>query len=234
MPQPTGKFIDRDENGKSDTGAGAGFSAADPAATGSTSSAGGDFIRGNPEPEGPDTVKLNPAGPTVGPRRNRDGRIDGRTRAARGGGDTAPTPTAKGPLNLEKLSVKELLLDIHAMAAAFLKIEEFDLSEEEGKRYSERIEELLRLYPNNVVNPKAVAWCALLATAGGIYSTRYAAYKLRMENEKSNPAPPPVQRTATPQTQPIQGAQPLNGKAASHPEASFLTPSQFWPEGAEV
>lgn len=125
-------------------------------------------------------------------------------------------------------------MDIHAMGAALLKIEELELDEEEGSRFSKRIEDLLKLYPHKVVNQKAMAWAALVATAGGIYGPRIGAYKLRKENEKATK--PTIHAVNQTKQQPQAPPEPQRNMAANgaHPEANFPTPSQFWPESAEV
>jgi hypothetical protein len=161
-------------------------------------------------------------------RRTKTGRIDRRTRAGRSGGGITDTTggigesetPASSSVNLEKVNLTDLLLSLHAMGAAFLSTPELELDRDEAKKLSDGIQKVGKYYAM-AFDPKKVAIAELAIIAGGIYGTRFVAWKNRknQEGQESKPAPGPtlVQRPAAPE----QPAKPLH----------MTSPSELWPEG---
>lgn len=208
MPKPIGSIIDPptgDTSGngiphiKLDTGGS------------STDQSKGDDV-GIPTPEiihgfetsEPDTVRIDAA-------KRRGGRPKGsRNRSTTGIGTDAP----KTPDSLIDLSV--LLLSLHQMGAALLDIEELALDKTEAEAYADAVKELARQYPTNI-NPKVVAWLNFGAVVGGIYGTRFQAYRMRLKKERQNRV------VEIRQPKPKQDATPATATAT-------MSPSDIWYE----
>lgn len=72
------------------------------------------------------------------------------------------------------------------MAAAFLKVEELELSEPEAKQLGEAVARVNALYGNYMIPEKTAAWINLTMAAGSIYGPRMMAHKLRVKKEKAS------------------------------------------------
>lgn len=155
------------------------------------------------------------------PRRNKSGRIDGRTlrwkRTAKTGTEekeVQDTVTVGG----SKLSLTDLLLTIHMMGEEILKVEGLSLDREEAQKLSKAIQEVQKHY-NVVFDPKKIAIANLIAAAGSIYIPRFIAWS--NDARKAKPAIVQPINEAPVQQQPQQ---------RRNPEAAMMTPSQLWPE----
>ena len=213
MSRATGQFIDFDDARKSDT---------EPDSSGSA----GDQIKsgdiGAPEPDHgiesefiePSTIRID-ADPD-GPKRTRDGRIDGRTKQARA---TRQTKSS----DLDGLSIKDLLIGIHAFGASMTGIPELEIDEAEGKKLGDAVTTLSGIY-GHTISPKTAAWVNFAAACGVIYGPRFIAYNERVKAEKaskpSKPGPVVVNRPP-----PTSGPPPKADQ--------FPTPSQMWGEPLE-
>lgn len=178
----------------------------------------------------PSTAKIgsdSPGDSGSGPRTNRHGRVDGRTRAARAARGEAP----KGASAVEaKISLHKLVSSAHNIAATLLDIQELSLDDSESKDLADSIQNVAKFYVTTF-DPKKVAIAELLLVAGGLYTTRYMAYRMRkeMEGPKKNVVPishTPAQ-TATSQSLPKSK---VNGAAPKPPNE--MTPSDIWNEPA--
>lgn len=78
-----------------------------------------------------------------------------------------------------------LLLSIHMMAAAFTKIPELILEEEEANKLGQAMNRVNELYGGMVIPEKWAAWGNLAITAGAIYGPRFVAHNLNAKNEKA-------------------------------------------------
>jgi hypothetical protein len=174
-----------DGNGITDVGPDSG--ATDRAASGSYEP---EIITGY-DTESPRTERIASDGDTGGPRRTRDGRVDGRTIRGKRGKYGTETAT-KTSLGLESFSVDGLLLGIHAMIASATKMPEIAITADQAKLQAESIKTLAAQY-NHVINPKHAAWIQFCIVNGTIYGAMVFAINTRKEIEKRKPvAPSPV------------------------------------------
>jgi hypothetical protein len=150
-------------------------------------------------------------------RRTRRGNIDRRTREGRAGG-TADTTALSS--DLSKINLTDLLLSLHAMGAAFLATPELQLDDKEAAQLSEAVQKVGKYYAV-AFDPKKVAIAELAVIMGGIYGTRFVAWKARMnkesQKEKLAVMAPPKQEPAKPQ-------RPL----------TEMSPSELWPESGAI
>jgi hypothetical protein len=179
---------------------------------------------GAPEPPEPiEAEYIDPTAVPIGnePRRTRDGRIDGRTKSGR-----ARREKVSQTVGVEGLTIKDLLIGIHSMAAGLTGIPECEIDENEAKKLGDSLEELGKIYGKSI-SPKALAWTNFSAALGVVYGPRFVAYQARIKEEKAaKPGPKIVQNVNATQRVPPTNAPPP--KADQHP-----TPSQFWSEPYE-
>lgn len=76
-----------------------------------------------------------------------------------------------------------ILLSLHMMGAAFLKVEELELDEAEAARLGKAVQKVNELYGGFILTEKQQAWANLSMAAAAIYGPRFMAYKLRMKAE---------------------------------------------------
>lgn len=162
------------------------------------------------EPIEPGAVRIDSDG--AGTRRTKTGRIDRRTRAGRTG-----STEEKVSGDLSGLSIKDLLIGIHSMGAAFLGIEELEIDETEAKKMGDALTELGNVY-GKTISPKTMAWTNLAAACGMVYGPRIVAYRERLKHEPKKVGP---QKVPSGQT----GAR----TAASSPGPIMPTPSDMMP-----
>lgn len=106
----------------------------------------------------------------------------GKRRGRPPGSHYGPRKT-KAQTNLSGL--EGILLSMHAMAAGFLEVQELALDPAEAKLLADAAVQVAAYY-GSVVNPKVLAWVNLAMVCGGIYGTRFAAYRMRMKSEGAN------------------------------------------------
>lgn len=161
----------------------------------------------------PDTARITGSSGT-GKRR---GRPPGSRNATR-------TTEEKAPDSL--IDLTNILLGLHASAAALLHIEELELDKVEAQAYGDSIKDVLKFYPHKI-DPKMLAWLQLLTVAGGIYGTRIMAYRLRMAREKKERLTviQGGKSTSTSQANPT-----ASETMAEKQHPATVTPSQVWPE----
>jgi hypothetical protein len=237
MPRTAKATPEPGTNGKPDVGNA-------PNADGGTANANGSGANGTPDSTRnatgdlgstiePTTIRIDT---TDGIRLTKAGKIDGRTRAggARGripGGITAAAAQKESAENLaQRFSLEELLISVHAMGAAILSVPEWEINQEEGKKYSDAVKEVLK-YSKLSFDPKKVAYVNLAVVAGTIYGTRIVAIagRRRIERAERNAAKPVAIDSRSTQEPAKQKA---NGAAAKLP--TYPTPSDLFPESAEV
>jgi hypothetical protein len=157
-----------------------------------------------------------------GVKRTKSGRIDRRTLRGRGtgAGTGEPEETPSSSVNLDKVNLTDLLLSLHAMGAAFLSTPELELDRDEAKKLSDGIQKVGKYYAM-AFDPKRVAIAELAIIVGGIYGTRFVAWKNR--------------RTSTEETTPKPGPALVQSRSAAPAQPSkpmhMTSPSELWPEG---
>ena len=218
MPESIGSFINDSNSGK-------------PGADASAESVGGnaggiaepEIINGF-EAESPATERIA-GNPTGEPRRTKSGRIDGRT--LRGKRGTSGAQGNETSVRLESLKISDLLYSIHLMGSEMMKVPELELDKEECTKLADAIADVSKYYVT-AFDPKKVAWCHLAVIAGGIYGTRFFAYRNRIALQKqlggipraANPKPTPVSASA-PTPQKVNGVAREDGKVE-------IDPSSLW------
>jgi hypothetical protein len=171
------------------------------------------------EPIEPGAVRIDSLDSDGGTRRTKSGKIDRRT--LRGKKEVSPA------VGVDGISIKDLLIGIHAFGASITGIEELEIDDTEGKKLGDAVEELGKIY-GKTINPKTAAWVNFAAACGVVYGPRFVAYRERMKKETAEkkslprvgPQPAPIQRTPPAQAPPAKGNE-------------FPTPSQYWSEVAE-
>jgi len=116
------------------------------------------------------------------------------------------------------------------MASLFIGVPELVLDPKEAKELSDAIAAVAKFYPTTF-DPKKVAICNLAVVAGGIYSTRIMAYRLRVKSERSDPAAKVITMEKT------KPAKEVNGFPAPKQATGQMppVPSEIWNEpGAEI
>lgn len=92
----------------------------------------------------------------------------------------AKTKTKTVQTSLE--GIEGILLSLHMMGAAMLKVPELALSDGEAAKLSEAIGRVAALYDFGA-SEKTLAWVNLAVCCGGVYGTRLFAYNLRVKAE---------------------------------------------------
>lgn len=77
-----------------------------------------------------------------------------------------------------------ILMGIHSMAAAFLKVPELELDQVEAKALGDAVNKVQAEYKIPILDPKTMAWINLLMVTGGVYGPRLAAHSIRKKNER--------------------------------------------------
>lgn len=113
-----------------------------------------------------------------------------------GSGRKAGKPSKK-TVSSSLEGIEGILLSLHLMGAAFLKIPELQLADEEAAKLSEAIGRVAALYDFGA-SEKTLAWINLAVCMGGVYGTRIFAYNLRIKSEaekkrKQNLTPFPME-----------------------------------------
>jgi len=149
-------------------------------------------------------------------------RKPGRPRGSTTGATKQPEKTAAVPISF---SFVDIIASIHQMAAAGLEVPELLLAPSEAAKLAEACEQVSKFYSVSV-DPKKAALFNLFIVAGGIYTSRFMAYRLRMRAE----SPGQLRVMPTPGVPGPQGtpAGPVgsNGAAAPVPQR----PSDIWPQ----
>jgi hypothetical protein len=190
----------------------------------------------------PETIRIDSDGngrdTATGGRRTKSGRVDGRTRAGRAASNGAAPEEGATNINSKegKISLEKLLLSLHQMGAALLSVKELELDATEAKDLAAGIAEVGKHYALSF-DPKKVAIGNLIIVMGGIYGTRYMAYKLRMESERSKGPKIVDIKAERPATATNEAAGP--GPAAYKPNgrarpAHEMSPSEIWFESGAV
>lgn len=182
-----------------------------------------DLRAGGEDYERPSASSFDTNSPVGGGAGFSGSRIDGRTRegrAARG----RPTKTQEGKppvIEAPKISLENVLYNLHETAAALLSVKELELDREEAKEFALAIQEVGK-YHAIAFDPKKVAYANLALVACHIYGTRFTAYKLRKELLPDEPKPA---KTEQPRPQLVKD-QPARQSPA------MKAPSELWFEPA--
>jgi len=173
-----------------------------------------EFIAGfeTQDPGEPDTIRIDTAK---------------RKRGRPVGSGKRSDPTSKATSADSIIDLKVLLLSLHQMGAALCDIEELALDQSEADAYADAIRELAKHYPTNV-NPKILAWLNFGAVVGGIYGSRFYAYRERLKKERKTAGRVveiPRQQTGTEG----KAGRPTPNQAPTTEPANGLSPSQVFP-----
>lgn len=214
MPESIGSFINDGNSGK--PGVDAGVESVGGNAGGIAEP---EIINGF-EAESPATERIA-TGDTTGTGRKRRGRPPGSRNAT---GSASRNETS---VRLESLKISDLLYSIHLMGSEMMKVPELELDKEECTKLADAIADVSKYYVT-AFDPKKVAWCHLAVIAGGIYGTRFFAYRNRIALQKqlggiphaANPKPTPVSASA-PTPQKVNGVAREDGKVE-------IDPSSLW------
>lgn len=106
-------------------------------------------------------------------------------RGRKPGSGKRPPPAPKAAASTIT-GIEKLLYSVHAMLAGFTNIPELNIDEKEAALLGASITEVSRHY-NAVIDPKYLAWGALIGSLGTVYGTRYGAYRARTTAEKMSP-----------------------------------------------
>lgn len=101
----------------------------------------------------------------------------GRPRGSRNAATTAKQTKQTGS------DLTALLMSLHMMGSALLKIDELELDETEARKLGEAIARVNALYDVPILSEKQMAWVNLATTGCAVYGPRLMAYKLRMKTE---------------------------------------------------
>lgn len=109
-------------------------------------------------------------------------------------GPNKPKLTTGGTVSEEKIrqglvNLTEVLMTVHTVGAALLKVEELLLDKSEAAKMADAIENVLKYYPIGV-SDKHLAIANLVLTCGGVYGTRVMAYNIRRSQERANKVVP--------------------------------------------
>lgn len=131
---------------------------------------------------------------------------------------------------MDKISLEEILFNIHQMGAELLNIEEVELDELEAAKLANAVKTLGEYY-TVAFDPKKLAIFNLIQVAGFIYGPRVIAFV----KGKTHPKHP---EDAKPAAAPKVPAAPAGGGA---PNPTFdpgkvagASPSQLWPQTGEL
>lgn len=164
------------------------------------------FTISQPAQPGPGT------GPGIGDTKPRRGRPPGSRNR------NTPTETPKVSQDLG-VSIEDLLISVHEMAAAFFHADELSLDKEEALQGAKHLNKISKLYNHNI-NPAVLVWSAFVMWILTVYGTRGVAIYKRITSETTKKGPqlvPP--KPATPNAPPPTPA-----------DLSQLAPSQLWNE----
>lgn len=106
----------------------------------------------------------------------------GRPPKNKGGGTGANQYTKAKQQTAQDLT--GILMGLHTMCSAFLKVEELELDQDEAKALSDAVNKVQAEYKMPILDPKTLAWINLGMVAGGVYGPRVAAYSLRKKKER--------------------------------------------------
>lgn len=119
---------------------------------------------------------------------NDDGTIRKRRKYTRrnGSGNSGGNRSRRSSASETTKTLSALLFSLHSMAAAFLKVEELQITEEESKQLGEAITRVTELYEIPMLDEKTAAWLNLGMVAVGVYGTRATA--MMFSQKKKQPA----------------------------------------------
>lgn len=131
------------------------------------------------------------------------------------GGSGSPARASAGKTKgapPDAVGIESLLFVIHAGLAGATKTPEFALDKDEAKELGQAVANVNAHY-GKVLDPKTVAWVALVMVAGKVYGPRVGAWKLRTDMERADRGTQarraplrPVPSPTPPQPQPSTGA----------------------------
>lgn len=165
--------------------------------------------------ENPATERISSdrASSDAGVKYTKSGRIDRRT--LRGRGKSAGDETQESSLRLGEISLKELLIGVHAMGAAILAVPELEIDADESERLSNAVLNVGKYYAMTF-DPKKVALLNFAAVCGSIYGVRILAIRNRLKTE-AKPKPQKVEPINQPrpqaQSHPVNGASKFRSPA---------------------
>lgn len=156
---------------------------------------------GNPDPETDDGVPVtvsddgeiiyrsDDAGiPTVNPSEVSGSSDAPRRRGRQKGSKNRSGGTGANQYNTYKkqaaTDLSGILMSLHMMGAAFLKVPELELDQKEAERLSDAVNRVQAEYNIPILDPKTMAWINLAMVAGGVYGPRIVAHSLRTKREK--------------------------------------------------
>jgi len=84
-----------------------------------------------------------------------------------------------------------MLFSIHLMGAAFLKVPELMLTEDESKQLGDAVTRVTELYEVPLMDEKTLAWVNLAIVASGIYGPRTVAVVVNKKKEAKPTIVPP-------------------------------------------
>ena len=119
------------------------------------------------------------------------------------------------------------------MGAAFFDVAEVAIEKSEAEKLSAAIKDVGKYYAMEF-DPKKVAIANLLAVAGGIYGTRFVAYRLKKKIAREK-----GRLVAMPSNPVSEPAPKVNGAARPIPTESSQknapkSPSELWPESGAI
>ena len=111
-----------------------------------------------------------------------------RTEGVKLGTPSGGAKEKKTPVHLAGL--ESLLLSVHAMGAAILKVPELTIDPKEAHVLAEAASNVMQFYPY-ALDEKTTAWVNLGMVAAGVYGTRALAFHNRMRQERIPKISPP-------------------------------------------
>jgi ribosomal protein L3 len=78
-----------------------------------------------------------------------------------------------------------ILMGIHSMGAAILKVPELELAKHEAERLGEAVAKVNRLYGGRMMSEKQAAWVNLMMVAGTVYGPRIGTVMLKNAAKKA-------------------------------------------------
>jgi hypothetical protein len=169
------------------------------------------FVYSEPVDSGTPDADAGSDTPAGEPRRNRNGRIDGRTKAAR-----AERGPSKAQVSVKSLDLADLLYSIHGMGALILKCPELEIDKKDADKLSDALETVNQHY-GVAVDPKKAAIINLIAVSGGIYIPRLIAFAARRKTDSAaRPAPVAINNRMPQSSRPM----PVPSNIPTPPEAT--------------